>query len=218
MRLSELNFQISMPNAANMRGLTRIGSYPDTVAPVVVPTMNRVQAVLTRPVNGTNGDILQLPLNDGPDSPQILAYLRQLTDYFGRVPEVRQQAIAILQADSVGNNNLAMQISSLFDFVANHMIYVRDPSGGEFVISPLWVINEWRAGRRVYGDCDDHVLMLNALLQSIGFDTRLNGVKLNETIYYDHVIGQVFVDNTWRDLDPCNKGGAPTTFTDRLVA
>jgi transglutaminase-like putative cysteine protease len=218
MNLFELNFQRTMPANANLRGPAILSSYPDNPQPVTVATVNRLQAVLARPVNGTNGDVLQLPLNDGDDSPQILAYLRALVENFCRVPAVREFAVSILRADQVGDNKLAAQVRSILYYVSHQMVYVRDPAGGEYVISPLWIIEQWKAGQRVYGDCDDHVLVLNSLLQSIGFETRVVGVKINETTYFDHVISQVLIDNDWQDLDPCNKANVATSYTERLIA
>lgn len=169
--------------------------------------------------NGGAGDrrqMLYIPLDPTrPDAPQILAHLQALSLYFGRSPYVREFTRSILPM--LGDNAQDEIVQVVTAFVRQRLKYLADPEGTEFVISPIVLLAQIQAGQTPLGDCDDHVLLLNSMLRSMGFDTRVVGVKLNMRDRWDHVISAVNVFGTWRDIDPCAKGGWTPFYSERLV-
>lgn len=159
---------------------------------------------------------MTLPLRDGvPDSPQILDTMFHLQKQFGQSAFVREFTASILPV-SVGNNQSDRAAGAVADFVREHLRYMRDPNGVEYLISPLILINAIKAGQKPFGDCDDHVLLMCSMLESIGIEARPVAVQLFSTDRYDHVIGQAFLDNGWTDFDPCVKNGGRPVYRERL--
>lgn len=71
----------------------------------------------------------------------------------------------------------------LHAFVRDHMRYVRDVEGVETLQTPvqsLYVMS---------GDCDDKAMLLNALLGSIGFETRFCAIGVRDQPF-SHVMAQ----------------------------
>lgn len=166
---------------------------------------------------GLGGEVIHIPLGNGlPDAHQIIANLNDLGEKFARMPVVREFTVRVL-GDSIGNNNLELQVTRVFQFVKDHVNYVRDPVWTEYVISPIRLITIINNGMIPAGDCDDHVLLLNSMLGSIGFPTRSVGVKLMTGDRYDHVISQVKVRGTWKDLDPCAKERSQPDYLEKLI-
>jgi len=180
---------------------------------------NRLRAVVDRPLNGMTGDVLRFALNNNSsDAEQILAYLSAFLLRFARMPQLRAAAVQIIAG--LGDHNIPGQVTALVNFVKSRMEYVRDPAGVEFIISPLWSLNEIAQGRRPAGDCDDHVLLLGSLLGAIGFDVRPVAVHLYDAKFFDHVILQANLGpqyGNWVDLDPCAKSLPQPVYETRLV-
>ena len=178
------------------------GQRIDRAAPVSLPV----------PPPHRNGITYQYKLGD--DVSQMLALLRQLAANFGLQPAVRNAAISIIS--SSGDEPVAM-VNSIIGFVRSHVRYAKDPKMAEYVISPLLALQTINVKGYVYGDCDDHVLLLASLLTAIGFDNQIIGVKLNGSPYYNHVINQVRVGGQWHDVDTCFKSGDAPNYQDRLI-
>lgn len=152
-----------------------------------------------------------------PDAPQILANLQALSVQYGREPFIREFTRSILP-QAIGDNALGSIVRTVLDFVQRRMRYVPDPEGTELVISPDRLIHQIEAGQVATGDCDDHVLLLNAMLRSAGFQTKVVGVKLYRRDIFDHVISSVFLHGRWIDLDPCAKDAPAPVYLERLEA
>jgi len=151
--------------------------------------------------------VFQLPLADGEDAPQILAYLHDLSVQFGKAPYVRQFTVnGLLRGAGVGNNDQGRQVEVVLNFVRRALTYVRDPVESEYVISPIDLIAQIQAGQQAYGDCEDHCLLLNSMLASLGFPTRFVATMLDGADWWNHVISSVFVGGRWVNLDPVAKG------------
>lgn len=155
-------------------------------------------------------------LTDQPsDAHQILTILENIKQEYLRKPYIREFAVSLLKG--LGNNDIDGQVQRITSFVKRHMIYVRDPADSEYVIAPDQLISRWRQTGRMYGDCDDHTLLLNTLLGSIGFDTKFVGVKFGPSPYYNHVISGVMIRGVLNQIDPCAKGVAQKLYTDTLI-
>lgn len=161
----------------------------------------------------------QIPLgNATTDAVQILSILEQLAAQFGQAPYVRDAAITIISSDGgFGQNDSTTHANRLIAFVKDHTRYVKDPSFAEYVISPIVMLSEIDNRGFTVGDCDDHVLLLNSLLNSVGIDTRVLGIKLFAPDHYDHVVSSIRISNQWMDVDPCVKMSMQPTYQSRLA-
>lgn len=164
----------------------------------------------------TDWNIQRMPIDEAfPDAFSIVRHLQSLSVEFGRMPDVRMYASLILPV-ALGDNNVRGQIDCMTRFVKRHVKYVADPEGTEFVISPLIMLAEiWERGETI-GDCDDHVLLLNALLRSLGIQTKVVGVKLHTPDRFDHVISSAFDGDRWQDIDLCAKVVPQPFYGERL--
>lgn len=167
---------------------------------------------------GTPGEMIRLPLHGADaDALEIIATLKALSVQFGRDYRIREFTVSLFPSD-MGNNSLGRIIRLIASFVRDHVIYVPDPIGTEYIISPLVMIERIQTEGRVYGDCDDHVLLFNAMALSVGYEVRVAGVHLNRRDVFDHVISQVFHDGRWIDVDLCVKGAAIPDYDEKIVS
>ncbi len=163
----------------------------------------------------TNNQVMIRLGSSEPDSYQILRVIEYLGRHFSGLKVMRDAALRII--GDAGDHNVDVQLSRIADFVKSMVRYVRDPIGSEYVVSPFRLLLDIYDNGYVSGDCDDHVLLLNSLLGSIGFDVRPIGVHLYDQNLFDHVISNVMVDGKWVDVDPCAKDVPTPEYGDRLV-
>ena len=98
---------------------------------------------------------------------------------------------------SCRNKNYVCEINHIFDFVKSRIRYTRDPYRVELLRSPREVL---RAG---HGDCDCHTILLQSLLQAVGFPTRSMVIagNIKRPKRFSHIYAEVFVDDKWTPLD-----------------
>lgn len=198
---------------------TVIGSVVSPDPPPATTRNTASVAAVGSPKLAANGprEMIAYPLSYGePDAPQILAYLQQLSVHFGRSPFVREASRRILPVLFRQNDQSAIA-QALVKFVRNNIVYVHDPEGGEFVVSPIVMLQDIFSGTSPIGDCDDHVLLLNSMARSLGIETHVVGVKLYTKDRWDHVISSLLIGGRWIDVDPCAKGGWQPDYRERLI-
>jgi transglutaminase-like putative cysteine protease len=162
--------------------------------------------------------VLHYPIADGrEDAPQILAYLKDFCTHYGRSPFIREFVRSILPA-STRDNDQAVILRTVTSWVRDNIRYLPDPAGAEYFIDPIALITQVQKTGRAFGDCDDHVLLLNSMLNSVGFETRVEGVHLHDPVLWDHVISGVFVGGRWLDVDPCLKTNEMPGYREKLIA
>ncbi len=96
------------------------------------------------------------------------------------------------ERDSLG------EVEAIFNFVRDSVRYVMDVHGVETLSYPVLTM------QRRTGDCDDQTALLCALLESVGYPTRLVMTQY-VTDDFEHVYCQVLVDGVWLDLDPIER-------------
>jgi len=131
------------------------------------------------------------------------------------MPVIREFAISLLRG--LPNNDILGQTYRLVDFVRDNVTYVRDPVNAEYVVSPINMLNSWVMHGYMAGDCDDHTMLLNSLLTSIGIQTKFVGVKFGPTAIFNHVISGVFLGGKIYLVDPCAKGGTEPEYKETLI-
>lgn len=158
--------------------------------------------------------ILQSPLPHGPQIiPAILVGLNRIAAKYGSNPIVR--AASIYQLKGLGDDDVLGQAMRLHAFVRDEVTYVGDPLEGEFVTSPVQLLAGIANGKQVFGDCDDHAVLLAAMLQSLGIESQVVAVKLGAD--YDHAVTIAYVKGEWIVLDPCAKDGSMPSYDDILL-
>ncbi len=131
----------------------------------------------------------------------MLVELQRIRDYYSQFPFIRRSAIKFGAPKS--NDDVDGMVSNLTQFVRSKMRYVEDPVGYELVTAPDVLLADILQNGFATGDCDDHVLLLNTLLMSVGVPTNFAAVRISrESEYYDHVISIVQVRGVMKQIDP----------------
>ena len=81
------------------------------------------------------------------------------------------------------------QVAALHEWVKKTIHYVKDPHGVELVRSPMWTLYYKT------GDCDDQAVLLSAMAQAVGFNTRFKAIKGDPAHpeEFSHVYSQVLI-------------------------
>ncbi len=182
------------------------------------PTVTRSPVPVYRGPPMAPGAKIRIALDESqPDAYSIVSILQGLAEQFARDPSIREFTVNEVLCSS-RNNDVAGHVSKIADFVMEQLIYTRDPVGSEYVISPINLIGQIVANQHPTGDCDDHVLLLNSMLGSVGVPTKVVAVKLNGSALFNHVISSALINNTWTDIDPCAKEVQQPFYTEKLNA
>ena len=94
------------------------------------------------------------------------------------------------------------EVTALTAFVRSHIRYVRDPWQVETLTTARHLLSRHRAG-----DCDDHVILLGAMVQAVGYPVHLvvGGYKKDRG-EYSHIWIHVGIPGMgWVPVDPIVK-------------
>ena len=114
------------------------------------------------------------------------------------------------------NKDYMCEARTVFNWVQNNIRFVRDPHNVEAIQGP-----EVTLRRDVLsGDCDDHVVLLQSMLQSIGIPTRIVLVASQKAApnQYNHIFSEALVPvngvNKWVSMDttPITSSGDMASF------
>jgi transglutaminase-like putative cysteine protease len=95
--------------------------------------------------------------------------------------------------------NELSEVTAIFEWVRDHVRYVRDPHGVESVTDPRMTV------RRMVGDCDDQTALLCALFEAVGYPTRFVMGAYSVPGNFEHVYCQVFAGDSWINCDPTER-------------
>lgn len=150
------------------------------------------------------------------DLRRALAELADIQAYYAQFPFVRRMAVEV--GAPRWNDDVEGMVKNITQFVKEKVTYVSDPCGFELVTAPDVMLAEIVQRGRAYGDCDDHVLLLNTMLNSIGVPAVVAAVKLNpEDPEFNHVITVALLRNRWTDIDPCAKFKSQPTYLSKFI-
>lgn len=98
--------------------------------------------------------------------PERLAFMRQISMMRGRDPRIAKLAVSILRQYGAGPRQYDRQAAALLKWVQDpkNVFYVNEP--GERLQDPIHTI---KVG---HGDCDDQVILLASLYESVGLPWR----------------------------------------------
>jgi len=142
---------------------------------------------------GLSGRLVNIP-NGAAGVFQTASMMRQLIQAYKTDLELRTTA-ANLVFLTPEKNDLA-EVEAIFNFVRDNIRYLKDVNQVETLTTPD------RTLALGYGDCDDQVVLLGALLESIGYPTRIVLSGYADPGIFEHVYLQVCVQNHWIDMDP----------------
>ncbi len=118
-------------------------------------------------------------------------------------PRIREQALAIVGA--VPGKDFRAEMDRIFVFVRDNIRYTRDVVNVETVQTPAKTLDYKQ------GDCDDQVVLLAALLESVGIEARFKAVGFSPG-HFQHVYLEARDNGEWIALDPTEQvavGWAP---------
>lgn len=131
---------------------------------------------------------------------QTIALMRNAAAEAWRDPLVRALAGSIIR--DLPPENQKAHTRAIFEWVRHSIRFVRDPVEHETVQSPRWTVTHG------FGDCDDHSLLLVALLGAVGIPTQLVTLALDpagpET--FTHIYAEALVEGRAIALDTARPG------------
>ncbi len=167
-------------------------------AGMVVPMYERTDA----PVTAGFGEIP----NGDQGTRVTLAAMRALARAGARDPGVRETAIRVIGAAGAQGHDPMTQITALFEFVRDRIMFIGDVHGVETLQSPAVTL---RFGA---GDCDDRATLLAALILSVGIpaDLRFRVIAGNPSRpgEFSHVYVTVSMRGRRVALDPTYRSNA----------
>lgn len=141
--------------------------------------------------------------------------MEHVTSTYSASPLVREFTVNLLRG--LPNNDLRGQVNRVTQFVKDNVTYIRDPEGSEYLVSPERMLQGLIDYGFIGGDCDDHVVLLNAMLGTIGIQTKPVGVKFGGSTEFNHVISGVYLPGSFLLIDPCSKGKVQPTYYETLI-
>lgn len=132
-----------------------------------------------------------------------LAHMHTFVSEYKTNQTVRELALKLTR--NLPQKDFKAEIQALFNYVQNHIRYVRDVAGVETIQTPVKTLEYGQ------GDCDDKSVLLAALLESVGHLTRFHAMGFRAQ-HISHVLLEVKTDNEWLSLDttePNMMGWAP---------
>lgn len=114
-------------------------------------------------------------------------------------PTVRRMAREIVAEDRD-------PIAALREWMAQRVVFRRDPSGVELLHSPVLMLQAIQVQGSVRVDCDDAAILGAALALSLGYTVRWVVVALDGRKSFQHVWAEVQDrEGKWRELDVTRK-------------
>jgi transglutaminase-like putative cysteine protease len=144
-------------------------------------------------VSGLSGRLLTIS-NGQAGVFDTAAAMRQLINAYKTDVEIRTTAANVVFL-TPEKNDLA-EVEAVFNWVRDHIRYLKDVNQVETLTTPD------RTLQLGYGDCDDQVVLLASMLESIGYPTRLVIAGYFDPAIFEHVYLQTQIQNQWIDLDP----------------
>jgi len=147
----------------------------------------------------TNSTLLGIP--DGSSGTRAtLKQMARLVREYRTNPTIRTCAGDLVQF--LPGMSYRQEVENIFNFVAGNVRYLQDVNGIDTLQAPDVTLQLRR------GDCDDQVMILCALLESIGHPTRFVAVGYTQAGIYEHVFCETRIGNEWVALDTTVPGAS----------
>jgi transglutaminase-like putative cysteine protease len=131
---------------------------------------------------------------------RTIRIMRDLVNRYRVDPTIRARAITLLRLTP--SKDEPSEIRVIFEFVRDHIRYVRDVVDTETIATPDKVL---ALGA---GDCDDKATLLATLLESVGYPTRFAVAGYSAPNVFEHVyVRAMLADGSFVSLDPSEPNG-----------
>jgi transglutaminase-like putative cysteine protease len=120
--------------------------------------------------------------------------MRQIVRAAVRDPRMVARNKAIEITRGVASKDFRGEIETVYDWVDRNIRFVKDINGIETLQTPT------RTLQLEVGDCDDHSILLSALLESIGHPTRFVAVGFSPG-NFSHVLTETRLGGRWIPLE-----------------
>lgn len=140
-----------------------------------------------------------------------LHYMREYVNQYKTAPQVRELALSLTRR--LPQKDFRGELNALFNYVQNHIRYVRDVYDVETIQTPVKTLEYGQ------GDCDDKSSLLAALLESIGHKTRFKAVGFTPG-QISHVLLEANVLGEWIPLEttePVALGWTPPRVREQII-
>lgn len=148
------------------------------------------------------------PMRSGyPGILQTLAQMRAMVRECRKNPVIRQAATSTIFLTP--EKDEWHETEAIFNLVRDSVRYVRDVFDVETLSTPMATL----AGR--IGDCDDQIMLLAAMLESVGYPTRFVIEGYSNPDVFEHVYLQSLIAGQWVSMDPTEPylmGWSPPDF------
>lgn len=145
--------------------------------------------------------VMPLPAGDAGTALTV-GQMRKLIVQGSKTPDVREMAANLAMPHDTDQG----KIGAIFDFVKTKMKYVRDPLHQEMVGGTAYHMGSLSSLGYMRGDCDDHTVLLGAMLESVGYPTRITTARMRPGAGTDdHVYLEVNDRRSWIPLDASAK-------------
>ena len=106
---------------------------------------------------------------------QTVAAMYALIDAGSRDPDVRRFTLDLLNESGVRDRDDAGALQVVYQWVQRQFRFIHDPHGKELIGDARYLLDVKA------GDCDDYVVVLGAMLQSIGIPIRIATVRADKS-------------------------------------
>lgn len=149
-------------------------------------------------------DELQTIPDGRPGLDAKVAKVRELVEQAKRSSRFRARAVQLVR--HLPERDTDAEVAAVFDFVRDNIRFTRDPwapGGLELFTAPAAMLEQIDAGMAA-GDCDDHVILASALLETLGHRTRyrIGGLPPD---HFRHIWLEVQTKRGWLPLELVNK-------------
>lgn len=153
--------------------------------------MLHARTLVERPVVADVATLSEIP--DGVEGTRET--LRMMSDIVSRA-KVSPAIIALARAitQPLRGKDYVGEVRAVQQWVRRHVRYVRDVRGVETLSDPEYTV------RSRAGDCDDHSMLVAALLEAIGHATRFIAVG-RTALNYSHVYAETKIGSQWRAVE-----------------
>ncbi len=165
-------------------------------------------------MKGANGALASLQaIPSGPEGVRAtLRIMRELVKRGRRSLPIRELALTLVR--DLPGKDWPGEVARLHAFVQDNIRYIKDVRNVETVATPERTLEYGQ------GDCDDHVVLLGSLLESIGHPFRFVAVGTRSPSSFNHVYGETQIGQTWvpvETTEPVNVGWRPERVLARMV-
>lgn len=127
-------------------------------------------------------------LSDGQKgNKETISFMTKVARNRSGHPKIRKLALNILNYYKIPSMHYRDEALAIGEYIKNHVRYVRDPDGIEYLQDPIDLVDQMVQGT-AQGDCDDMSLLITTLLLAIGHTPRFRAVRYNPNQdFYNHI-------------------------------